>query len=67
MVGHPNLFALGDVTDIQENKLAYLATKQADLTAKNVSAMVRQGRTAKLSAWIPNGGFTAYMISVGRR
>jgi NADH dehydrogenase FAD-containing subunit len=39
VVGHPRLFALGDVTDVPEEKLAFLAKKQGDLVAGNITTL----------------------------
>jgi NADH dehydrogenase FAD-containing subunit len=39
VIGHPRLFALGDVTDVPEEKLAFLAKKQGDLVAGNITTL----------------------------
>ncbi|KAL6073310.1 Pyridine nucleotidedisulfide oxidoreductase family protein [Balamuthia mandrillaris] len=39
VVGHPTIFALGDITDIQEEKLAQNAEKHADVVAANIKAL----------------------------
>lgn len=67
VVGHPTLFALGDVTNIKEDKLAFLAVKHAQLVAKNLAAVVKGGAKAKLGAWKPGMGMKAMFVSTGRR
>ncbi len=66
MVGTDNLFACGDVTDVPETKLAFLAGKHAELVAKNFRALAKSGAKAKLGAWKPNMGMQVEMVSLGR-
>mmetsp|Transcript_24199 Transcript_24199/g.52882 ORF Transcript_24199/g.52882 Transcript_24199/m.52882 type:complete len:364 (+) Transcript_24199:91-1182(+) len=63
--GHKNLFAIGDITDVKEVKLGYLAQLHAELTAKNITALIKKGDTAKLDAWKPNNGTEAMFVSLG--
>lgn len=43
MQGYPHIFALGDVNDVAENKMGYLAGEQAKLTADNLKALAKGG------------------------
>lgn len=54
VLGHSNIFAVGDATDVKETKLGYLASAQGQLVAKNIQALAA-GKP--LTAWKPNGGF----------
>ena len=68
--GNPHIFAVGDVNNVPEQKLAFLAKKQAELTAKNLLAVIQaeeKGKTAKLSAWWPSAGMSVQFVSIGRR
>lgn len=76
VVGHPRLFALGDVTDVAEEKLAFLAAQQGNLVAGNLSALAAavaaggdEALTAagsKLKAWWPSAGIQVMLVSIGR-
>ncbi|GAX76024.1 hypothetical protein CEUSTIGMA_g3467.t1 [Chlamydomonas eustigma] len=67
VVGYPNVFALGDINDVKEEKLGYLATQQGQLTGKNL-ALLEKDRNAKLTAWKVNGGVSngAMLLSLGQ-
>jgi NADH dehydrogenase FAD-containing subunit len=68
--GHPNIFAVGDVNNVPEQKLAFLAKKQADLTARNLLATIQseeKGTKLKLSSWSPSAGLAVQFLSIGRR
>ncbi len=66
VVGTDNLFACGDVTDVPESKLAFLAGMHAELVAKNFRALVKSGSKAKLGAWKPAMGMRVELVSLGR-
>lgn len=80
VVGHPRLFALGDVTDVPEEKLAFLAAQQGALVAGSLAALASAaqadngaGREAalaaagsKLRAWKPSMGIQVMFVSIGR-
>lgn len=77
VVGHPRLFALGDVTDVQEEKLAFLAAQQATLVAANLTALAAaaaaggeaamQAAGSKLRCWRPSAGIQVLFVSIGRK
>jgi NADH dehydrogenase FAD-containing subunit len=51
--GHDNVFAIGDITDVEEPKTAYLAQKHAEVVAKNIRATFG-GRKSSLKPYQPN-------------
>ncbi len=51
--GHNNLFAIGDITNVEEPKTAYLAQKHAEIVARNIKAL-SQGNKAKLRTYRPS-------------
>ena len=59
--GYPNVWALGDINDVKEEKLGYLATLQAQLTGKNL-AVLKKNKAAKLTAWKPYNGTKVDLI-----
>ncbi len=63
VVGFPNVFAIGDINDVKEEKLGYLATQQGRLTGKNLVAL---SRNQALTAWTPSGGSRTMLLSLGR-
>jgi NADH dehydrogenase FAD-containing subunit len=76
---HSHLFALGDVTDVQEEKLAFLAAQQATLVAANLTALAAaaaaaatvgdasmQAAGSKLRCWRPSAGIQVLFVSIGR-
>ena len=76
VVGHPTLFALGDVTDVPEEKLAFLAAQQGSLVAGSLAALAAaqvsggseavQAAGSKLRTWRPSMGIQAMFVSIGR-
>lgn len=66
VTGHSTLFALGDVTDIPEAKLAFLAMKQGEMAAKNIMKAAAGVPSAKLLKWKPSMGMTVMVLSLGR-
>lgn len=69
VAGSQNIFAVGDVTNVQESKLAFLAGKHGELVAKNIVALIKSGHTAKLKAWKPGMGMpgTFLLVSLGKK
>ncbi|XP_073314884.1 uncharacterized protein [Primulina huaijiensis] len=63
--GHPNIFSIGDITDIPEIKLAYLAHNQALVAAKNLKLLMSGGNITNLSTYAPAP--PAAIVSLGRR
>lgn len=47
LVGEDNVFALGDLTDLNEIKLAYLAETQAGVVSKNLATLIKNGTSLK--------------------
>lgn len=81
VAGHPRLFALGDVTNIPEEKLAFLSAQHGTLVAANLSALAAVHAAAgdgggaedalaaaggKLRAWRPSMGVRVMFVSIGR-
>ncbi|XP_073122114.1 uncharacterized protein [Henckelia pumila] len=64
--GHPNVFGIGDITDIPEIKLGYLAHSQALVAAKNLKLLMRGGTETSLSTYTP-ASQAAAIVSLGRR
>jgi NADH dehydrogenase FAD-containing subunit len=77
VVGHPRLFALGDVTDVPEEKLAFLAAQQGSLVADSIAALAAaraaggaaavEAAAAKLRPWRPSMGMQVMFVSLGRK
>lgn len=67
------MFALGDVTDVPESKLAFLASKHADVVAANLRALAKAAaagagaKAPKLTAWKPGMGMPVQFVSLGRK
>eukprot|EP00955_Chlamydomonas_euryale_P065730 359328-Chlamydomonas_euryale.AAC.9 len=55
--GFKNVFAVGDVTDVKEEKLGFLTTMHAHATAANLAVLAAKGEDAKLAPWKPGGPF----------
>jgi len=62
-VDYPNIFALGDIADINEEKLAQNAEKHADVVAKNIRAMESTCPFAAMHSYTP--GTRVLIISLG--
>jgi NADH dehydrogenase FAD-containing subunit len=77
VVGHPRLFALGDVTDVPEEKRAFLASQQGQLVAASIAALAKAhaagGQAAadaagrRLGRWKPSKGIAVMLVTLGRR
>lgn len=59
-----NIFCLGDINNVKEEKLGYLAVLQAELAVKNFTALLKS-KDAKLKAWVPFNGTPAAFITLG--
>eukprot|EP00882_Tetradesmus_deserticola_P009638 GHRQ01010176.1.p2 GENE.GHRQ01010176.1~~GHRQ01010176.1.p2 ORF type:complete len:139 (+),score=64.21 GHRQ01010176.1:443-859(+) len=76
VIGHPRLFALGDVTDVPEQKLAFLAGMQGQLVAASMAALATAhasgGKAAadaagrRLGSWRPSKGVEVMIVTLGR-
>ncbi|KAG2433699.1 hypothetical protein HXX76_008068 [Chlamydomonas incerta] len=66
--GHPHMFALGDVNNVPEAKLGYLAVEHGKLVAVSLKTLIaaKPGASPKLGAWKPNMGNQMMIVSLGR-
>lgn len=62
--GRKNVFAIGDITDVNEIKQGYLAAKHALVAAKNLKLLLTGGKETKMAVYEP-GSITA-IVSLGR-
>ncbi|WOK92681.1 apoptosis-inducing factor [Canna indica] len=66
--GRYNIFAIGDITDIKEIKLGYLAFKQAEAAAKSIKLLMQGGEEEKIKKLaIYKAGPPLAFVSLGRR
>ncbi|GFP95662.1 apoptosis-inducing factor homolog a [Phtheirospermum japonicum] len=63
--GHDNIFAIGDITDIPELKLGYLAHAHAVVAAKNVKLLMKGESESKLYSY--KAASPLAIVSLGRR
>lgn len=54
LVDYPNIFALGDIADIDEEKLAQNAEKHADVVAKNIEIIQGMCASTPLRSYKPS-------------
>ncbi|GAB4859835.1 hypothetical protein Ancab_011315 [Ancistrocladus abbreviatus] len=64
--GHENIFAIGDITDIQELKLGFYAQKQASKAAKNLKILLAGGDESKMVKYQAPSKAIAF-VSLGRK
>eukprot|EP00301_Raphidiophrys_heterophryoidea_P008564 c13157_g1_i1.p1 GENE.c13157_g1_i1~~c13157_g1_i1.p1 ORF type:complete len:406 (-),score=139.07 c13157_g1_i1:198-1364(-) len=55
--GHPNVFAIGDVTNVLEPKLAFVASKHAEVVAKNIVALSKNKTASAVHKPFQNSSF----------
>ncbi|KAL9235880.1 hypothetical protein vseg_010612 [Gypsophila vaccaria] len=65
VVGRKNVFAIGDITNVPELKQGFLAMKHAELTAKNLKLLLREGNEEKLEAYKPSQPLA--FVSLGKK
>ncbi|MCW7537995.1 FAD-dependent oxidoreductase [Aquabacterium sp. A7-Y] len=66
VVGHPALFALGDITDLDENKMAWHIDGQVRCAADNIRRIIQGGRAAlALSTYKPQTGNPKMAVTLG--
>ena len=62
--GRDRIFAVGDLTDVNEPKTAYLAQKHAEVVAKNISASQR-GQKGKMKSYEPTPAGPPMLVPLG--
>ena len=68
VVGHANVFALGDITDLDENKMAWHINGHVKVAAHNIGAVLAQSSGArKLKAYKPQTGNPKMAVTLGSR
>ncbi|KAK1568476.1 hypothetical protein Q3G72_025000 [Acer saccharum] len=63
--GFKKVFAIGDITDINELKVGYLVQKHAIMTAKNLKMLMMGRNESKMATYKP--GFPFAVVSLGRK
>ncbi|WCJ41896.1 FAD/NAD(P)-binding oxidoreductase family protein [Euphorbia peplus] len=63
--GHTNIFVIGDITNIKEMKLGYVAQKHAEVVAKNVKLLMSGEKESKMVTHKPSSDIA--IVSLGRR
>ncbi|XP_004135044.1 apoptosis-inducing factor 2 [Cucumis sativus] len=63
--GFKNVFAVGDITDLQEIKQGYLAERHAHVTSKNLKLMLAGANESRLATYKP--GSQLAIVSLGRK
>lgn len=68
VAGLATVFALGDITDLDENKMAWHINGQVKVAAHNIRAVLAHGATApKLNAYRPQTGNPKMAVTLGSR
>ncbi|XP_021901496.1 apoptosis-inducing factor 2-like isoform X1 [Carica papaya] len=65
--GRGNIFAIGDITNIQEIKQGYIAQKHALVVAKNLKLLMGGGKESKMATYKPSSGSVLAIVSLGRK
>jgi NADH dehydrogenase FAD-containing subunit len=66
--GYDRIFAVGDITDLDENKMAWHITGQVNVAAKNIRRVLRGGgQLATLAAYRPQTGNPKMAVTLGSR
>lgn len=63
--GRDNIFAIGDITDVPELKLGFLAEKHASVVAKNLQLLIKEAPEKKLAIYKASPPIA--MVSLGRK
>ncbi|MCD7447206.1 hypothetical protein HAX54_026325 [Datura stramonium] len=63
--GHNNIFGIGDITDIPELKLGYLAQRHAVIAAKNIRLLMKNENDNNLNVYKP--ALPLSLIALGKR
>ena len=66
VIGHSNIFAIGDINDVEENKQGYLAQLQGTVAAKNINKLISSSNKMRLSRYKRNKK-TTLMVALGRK
>lgn len=64
--GHPNVFGIGDINDVEENKQGYLAQMQGIIAAKNINRLISNSQSSKLTRY-KKSKKTTLMVALGRK
>jgi len=64
--GHPKIFCVGDASNLDEYKLAYLSMQHGFLVAKNLKAL-KKNPEAKLTEWKLYGGLPMFYLTLGKK
>lgn len=67
VVGHEAMFALGDITDLKENKMAWHISRQVKHAATNIRRILRDPRATNLVAHRPQTDNPKMAITLGSR
>ncbi|KAL6563431.1 hypothetical protein OROGR_002390 [Orobanche gracilis] len=68
VIGHHNIFAIGDITNIHELKQGYLAQTHASVAAKNLKLLIKNGsQSEKKLCSYKSAASTIAFVSLGRR
>jgi NADH dehydrogenase FAD-containing subunit len=66
--GHGTLFALGDITDLDENKMAWHIGGQIGVAAENIRRVLKgRGLSSQLKAYKPQTGSPKMAVTLGSR
>ncbi|KAF3342083.1 apoptosis-inducing factor 2 isoform X1 [Carex littledalei] len=68
VIGHDKIFAIGDITNVKEMKLGYIAQEHATVVAKNINLLMKKGSEKEskgLSSYKPGSAIT--VVSLGRK
>lgn len=61
--GHPNIFALGDIADLKEEKQVAKIDKHTPVVAMNIVALIKEGKTVKEY----KGQSEVFVVTVGKK
>ena len=68
VAGHGNLFALGDITDLNENKMAWHIAGQVRVAARNIRRVLRgRDQASSLLRYRPQTGNPMMAVTLGSR
>ncbi|KAF7823201.1 apoptosis-inducing factor-like protein A-like [Senna tora] len=65
VMGHNNIFAIGDITDIPEIKQGFFAHSHADVVVNNLKLLMKEGKENKMKTY--KAGSAVAIVSLGRK